>query len=146
MSSEQSVTVLVSFFFQAEDGIRDSMVTGVQTRALPIYVQVRLRPLKLLLCHLRFLPKSARLPSSGGSAPDATLKRQRRAPNRPDIVAKKRHISHTKTPERSKKSERKTLPDFARIMEPTPGLEPGTPSLPWMCLKGNSPSSWHRFK
>ena len=25
------------FFFQAEDGIRDSMVTGVQTCALPIY-------------------------------------------------------------------------------------------------------------
>src|SRR5260370_10751638 len=26
-----------SFFFQAEDGIRDSSVTGVQTCALPIY-------------------------------------------------------------------------------------------------------------
>src|SRR5207237_7825990 len=30
-----------SFFFQAEDGIRDSSVTGVQTCALPIY---RTRP------------------------------------------------------------------------------------------------------
>src|SRR3712207_7960568 len=29
------------FFFQAEDGIRDIGVTGVQTCALPIYVQVR---------------------------------------------------------------------------------------------------------
>ena len=28
-----------SFFFQAEDGIRDSPVTGVQTCALPIYAQ-----------------------------------------------------------------------------------------------------------
>src|SRR5215510_7439129 len=27
------------FFFQAEDGIRDGHVTGVQTCALPIYVQ-----------------------------------------------------------------------------------------------------------
>src|SRR5256885_15757945 len=27
------------FFFQAEDGIRDYKVTGVQTCALPIYVQ-----------------------------------------------------------------------------------------------------------
>src|SRR5207237_5334447 len=27
----------LSFFFQAEDGIRDSSVTGVQTCALPIY-------------------------------------------------------------------------------------------------------------
>src|SRR5687767_15934158 len=26
-----------SFFFQAEDGIRDKLVTGVQTCALPIY-------------------------------------------------------------------------------------------------------------
>src|SRR5207244_7748268 len=28
---------LVFFFFQAEDGIRDDLVTGVQTCALPIY-------------------------------------------------------------------------------------------------------------
>src|SRR2546425_12376786 len=27
------------FFFQAEDGIRDKLVTGVQTCALPIFVQ-----------------------------------------------------------------------------------------------------------
>src|SRR5207244_9385657 len=30
--------VCVVFFFQAEDGIRDDLVTGVQTCALPIYV------------------------------------------------------------------------------------------------------------
>src|SRR5436189_1305293 len=29
-------TLLVVFFFQAEDGIRDTSVTGVQTCALPI--------------------------------------------------------------------------------------------------------------
>src|SRR5260370_9861469 len=29
------------FFFQAEDGIRDSSVTGVQTCALPIYLEIR---------------------------------------------------------------------------------------------------------
>src|SRR5207245_4242732 len=29
----------LSFFFQAEDGIRDATVTGVQTCALPIYPQ-----------------------------------------------------------------------------------------------------------
>src|SRR5439155_15437423 len=28
------------FFFQAEDGIRDGHVTGVQTCALPIYVRI----------------------------------------------------------------------------------------------------------
>ena len=31
------VFIFVYFFFQAEDGIRDSPVTGVQTCALPIY-------------------------------------------------------------------------------------------------------------
>src|SRR5207245_7245570 len=30
-----------SFFFQAEDGIRDATVTGVQTCALPISIQAR---------------------------------------------------------------------------------------------------------
>src|SRR5437762_7949800 len=29
--------LICSFFFQAEDGIRDTSVTGVQTCALPIY-------------------------------------------------------------------------------------------------------------
>src|SRR2546425_1851507 len=32
---------LLFFFFQAEDGIRDKLVTGVQTCALPIYVRFR---------------------------------------------------------------------------------------------------------
>src|SRR5438034_5876097 len=32
-----------TFFFQAEDGIRDHCVTGVQTCALPIYKMIKLR-------------------------------------------------------------------------------------------------------
>src|SRR5690606_41117790 len=32
------------FFFQAEDGIRDFHVTGVQTCALPIYAPIETRP------------------------------------------------------------------------------------------------------
>src|SRR5207244_8870725 len=32
-----SLRVSVFFFFQAEDGIRDDLVTGVQTCALPIF-------------------------------------------------------------------------------------------------------------
>src|SRR5256714_8291802 len=32
------------FFFQAEDGIRDKLVTGVQTCALPIFPNPNLRP------------------------------------------------------------------------------------------------------
>src|SRR2546427_962328 len=35
---------LFFFFFQAEDGIRDLTVTGVQTCALPIWPDVRVRP------------------------------------------------------------------------------------------------------
>src|SRR5256886_5045716 len=33
----------VCFFFQAEDGIRDLTVTGVQTCALPIFAEMRAR-------------------------------------------------------------------------------------------------------
>src|SRR5438093_2948434 len=36
------LSLLSSFFFQAEDGIRDWSVTGVQTCALPIWDVVRL--------------------------------------------------------------------------------------------------------
>src|SRR5256886_12045937 len=39
----------VSFFFQAEGGIRDLTVTGVQTCALPIF------PAKLIADHLQFI-------------------------------------------------------------------------------------------
>src|SRR3989441_8088599 len=38
------------FFFQAEDGIRDKLVTGVQTCALPIYQALEIE--RLLLHHL----------------------------------------------------------------------------------------------
>src|SRR2546430_8842327 len=34
--------VVLIFFFQAEDGIRDLTVTGVQTCALPIYTEAKL--------------------------------------------------------------------------------------------------------
>ena len=34
---------VVFFFFQAEDGIRDDLVTGVQTCALPILVDVQVQ-------------------------------------------------------------------------------------------------------
>src|SRR5260370_30037061 len=38
MSSQMRMySTFIVFFFQAEDGIRDSSVTGVQTCALPIY-------------------------------------------------------------------------------------------------------------
>src|SRR5690606_39800676 len=46
----------VYFFFQAEDGIRDFHVTGVQTCALPIY----LRPRRLGQLHLESLQAAHR--------------------------------------------------------------------------------------
>src|SRR6266481_3133370 len=42
------------FFFQAEDGIRDGTVTGVQTCALPIYFLATAR-----LVHARLYPRDA---------------------------------------------------------------------------------------
>src|SRR5256885_11120824 len=44
-----------SFFFQAEDGIRDYKVTGVQTCALPISVRLTLRCAKISPSHVRQL-------------------------------------------------------------------------------------------
>src|SRR5207237_4840468 len=37
----ETTSIDLNFFFQAEDGIRDSSVTGVQTCALPIYALPR---------------------------------------------------------------------------------------------------------
>src|SRR2546430_7093804 len=42
--------VLIFFFFQAEDGIRDLTVTGVQTCALPIWSDAH-RPTALRVAH-----------------------------------------------------------------------------------------------
>src|SRR2546427_6824804 len=39
MRLNYTYVLFVFFFFQAEDGIRDLTVTGVQTCALPIYVR-----------------------------------------------------------------------------------------------------------
>src|SRR5699024_2699510 len=52
--------VLVFFFFQAEDGIRDRNVTGVQTCALPICVKFifKCQTLALLDCKSTDLPFS----------------------------------------------------------------------------------------
>src|SRR5258708_25708863 len=40
------VSQLFVFFFQAEDGIRDDLVTGVQTCALPIWIDASGRGLR----------------------------------------------------------------------------------------------------
>src|SRR5256712_5363571 len=58
------------FFFQAEDGIRDLIVTGVQTCALPIYLclaapVVALRHERLPFCHPQLLLATADVMTHG---------------------------------------------------------------------------------
>src|SRR5207237_5963977 len=57
------------FFFQAEDGIRDSSVTGVQTCALPIYNHRACRT------SLLRLPSSATLPTQERSTSRSMIMR-----------------------------------------------------------------------
>src|SRR2546425_7215531 len=45
------------FFFQAEDGIRDKLVTGVQTCALPIFTAFLARPDWRQVVHATFVPR-----------------------------------------------------------------------------------------
>src|SRR5260370_18458585 len=57
------------FFFQAEDGIRDSSVTGVQTCALPICNHPRRCTIFLMLTRRAFLGSSALLATELFGAP-----------------------------------------------------------------------------
>src|SRR5207244_8890472 len=53
---------LCFFFFQAEDGIRDDLVTGVQTCALPISLKehrIAIRPCALRIHHFGYLDRTA---------------------------------------------------------------------------------------
>src|SRR5207237_1996315 len=51
VSVNDHVFYLFFFFFQAEDGIRDSSVTGVQTCALPIcYIDEEIPHIASLMC------------------------------------------------------------------------------------------------
>src|SRR5256886_3816567 len=76
------IVCVLCFFFQAEDGIRDLTVTGVQTCALPISNMLALSWLNLLSGHE--LPSLAGQDSSDLSAPIKRLHRprqlQRRSP------------------------------------------------------------------
>src|SRR2546425_2367679 len=56
----------VFFFFQAEDGIRDKLVTGVQTCALPIYLDWSSLPSSAALRSARVCWIDMRLPTPYG--------------------------------------------------------------------------------
>src|SRR6266850_6025319 len=60
------------FFFQAEDGIRDYKVTGVQTCALPISYEEKLPA--CLACHgEQGISETSEVPSLAGMPADFTL-------------------------------------------------------------------------
>src|SRR5438876_11486919 len=66
------------FFFQAEDGIRDGRVTGVQTCALPISEPLHQQLYRQIRDELRsgnFSRSSSRLPSSRALAADLGISR-----------------------------------------------------------------------
>src|SRR5437764_12262124 len=60
--------VFIFFFFQAEDGIRDTSVTGVQTCALPIFCRARSRSGRCRFSARRPLRAARRSPSQIGRA------------------------------------------------------------------------------
>src|SRR6266853_1690722 len=60
---------LLFFFFQAEDGIRDLTVTGVQTCALPICDGWPLYESRLQLAHMRQLQRTFAAPRWTGAQP-----------------------------------------------------------------------------
>src|SRR5207248_8167917 len=73
----QHISYLFFFFFQAEDGIRDRTVTGVQTCALPIS-RNRLARSRLRKIFFASLPPYTRSHSDGSSW-SRTLVRKRNA-------------------------------------------------------------------
>src|SRR5207249_7171192 len=80
----------IFFFFQAEDGIRDRNVTGVQTCALPIYgIQTVQHPpfRRHQRCGIRDRRgEHPELHQKGDDVPDITVEdRQRREPERREI-------------------------------------------------------------
>src|SRR5260370_22728558 len=64
------IRICVFFFFQAEDGIRDSSVTGVQTCALPIWPSIVAGPIKR---YEQFIPELMAATSRRISSNDAAI-------------------------------------------------------------------------
>src|SRR5207249_8028433 len=72
------------FFFQAEDGIRDRNVTGVQTCALPIYAAMKCRSASAsVFAHGAQIAGRAERRRTGCGRP-ARIARRGRGPRQPD--------------------------------------------------------------
>src|SRR3989440_7176127 len=87
---EYRCSSLLFFFFQAEDGIRDLIVTGVQTCALPISLPVR-----------RLVPTSFKRLLDGGFAQTAPTSRRRPLRKRGTRRGSERECVHREAPSRS---------------------------------------------
>src|SRR5258708_11192723 len=81
------------FFFQAEDGIRDDLVTGVQTCALPILSS---NNKVTRTSRRRTLIGLAGLAASASAAPESTAPIIKRA----SLLARKPGITHERSEER----------------------------------------------
>src|SRR5256885_9264652 len=83
------------FFFQAEDGIRDYKVTGVQTCALPIYQEEVDRPVRQLV-QLRWADaapgRGVRLPDQRRADPHPGLRGAAPAAGRRDLRSEERRV------------------------------------------------------
>src|SRR5258706_15638471 len=77
--------MLLFFFFQAEDGIRDWSVTGVQTCALPICPRRRPEPAARGLHYLD--PRAAVSRRRGGAAEIRRRPRRRRHRGRAEVIS-----------------------------------------------------------
>src|SRR6266576_4775394 len=85
--------IFIFFFFQAEDGIRDLYVTGVQTCALPILQQRWLRRgsvLRQCQWHIR----ARRLGGPKRRSEERRVGKECRSRWSPDHYKKKRHSNH----------------------------------------------------
>src|SRR5438094_5975263 len=85
----------IIFFFQAEDGIRDRTVTGVQTCALPISV-IRRRPGESR--QKRVIPPAARIACAIRRSEERRVGKEGRSPWSLDHEKKKYEV-HPRTPQ-----------------------------------------------
>src|SRR3989441_10886195 len=86
-SSVLSTVLIFFFFFQAEDGIRDKLVTGVQTCALPISAKPADAPLRVLPAQRQAGPRAAR---RGGALSSG----QRRGARAPELDGRRLRAGH----------------------------------------------------
>src|SRR3712207_7540522 len=84
--------LLQRLFFQAEDGIRDIGVTGVQTCALPIWDQPACAPCSRLGSSVSGLPSLVHPPSTPFPWTDGTLPPARAPSVIPDARSEERRV------------------------------------------------------